>query len=238
MKKFFNLKTCFIGAFVLVEFVLYMILLFGDWQYMRFLSYGITVLCLTIAIIFISKKEQKLFQIGAFVCTLVADFFLVIKQGEHKTLAMWFFLGAQIFYACRTYYLAYYPKERLIQLFSRIIISVLVIIIACIILKSKVEFLFIISVVYYFNMLMSILFAFMHFKEDLSVKLLAIGLMLFACCDISIGFDFMIDIFALTKGNFIYDIMHSGVHFVNLFYPPSQVLLAISSGMVKTNKKI
>ena len=133
--------------------------------------------------------------------------------------------------------MAFYPKERLLQLGIRILITIVAIIIACIILKDKVEPLYIISVAYYFNMLISIAFSLAHFKESLSVKLFTIGLILFSLCDISIGLTFVVDIFNLTESNFVCKILNLPINYVNLFYPISQIVIACSFMVKDLTKK-
>ena len=140
---------------------------------------------------------------------------------------MCFFLVVQIFYACRVYYLAYYPRERLIQLGVRFFSSIIAIILCFIVLKEKVQALFVISVVYYLNMILSIVFLGLHFREGLWIKILMIGLISFSLCDVSIGLGFVVDIFNLSNNNIICKILNFPINYVNVFYPLSQIIIAV-----------
>lgn len=235
MKKL-TYKQIVLFAFIALQLVLYFVLNFAKLNNSHYLSYGIVCLCLVFAIVYIFLDCHSYFAILAFIFTLIADYFLVLKGGEHKTLAMCFFMCAQIMYGAIVYLYAPYPKERIAQILTRIIISIIAIILAFIILKDKVQTLFIISVVYYFNMLISIVFAFYHFKKDLAIKLLAIGLVLFSLCDISIGLTFLVDIFSLGQNNIICKILNLPINYVNIFYPISQIVIACSVMIKKLNK--
>ena len=232
-----KVKQILLLAFIIVQTLAYLFLNFAKLDKLHYLSYGIVCLCLVFVILFASKNLNSTFMILAFIFTLIADYFLVLRGGKNKTLAMCFFMLAQIFYACVVYFLAFYPKERLLQLGTRIIVTIVSIIVASIILKDRVEPLYIISVAYYFNMLISIAFSLIHFKEGLSVKLFAIGLILFSLCDISIGLTVVVDIFNLTESNFICKILNLPINYVNLFYPISQIVIACSF-MEKDLKKV
>ena len=233
MKKdtLLNCKRISLFAFIAVEFALWMLILFADFggMLMRCISYGSVVLCFAYSLFYLEGKKDSLLQSGALLFTAVADFFLILLGGQHKTLAMCAFLCAQIFYAARIYLLASSEAEKKLQLILRLCTSTLGALLVLLVLREGAEALFVISVVYYVNLILSMCFAFAHCKEGLGVLLLAIGLLCFALCDISIGFDFLVDIFSLEEGNFIYTVVSLPISFVNVFYPPSQTLLCISA---------
>ncbi len=215
-------------TFIFIQFTAWMTLIFAQGSWLHYLSYGSVVLCFIYAMVCSYTEKDSVFQLGACFFTAIADFFLILLKGEQKTLAMCAFLIAQGFYACRTFLLAEEVREKKLQITLRAVFSVIGGAAVGIVLQEKAEALFVISVVYYVNLILSMVFAFMHFHKSLSAKLLAIGLLCFALCDISIGFDFLIDIFSLSEGNFIYFIAHLPVSFVTIFYPPSQALLCLS----------
>ena len=130
-------KKTMLWAFIILQLTAYAFLNFATISFLHYLSYSITILCFIFALIYLSKHSQKYFQIGAFIFTLLADFFLVVLQGKNKMLATTLFLVVQIFYACRVYYLAYYPKERLTQLGIRFFGSVLAVVLSFVVLSAS-----------------------------------------------------------------------------------------------------
>lgn len=227
-------KKTMLWAFIILQLIAYTILNCVKISFLHFLSYSITSLCFVFALIYISKHSQKYFQIGAFVFTLLADFFLIALGGKHKTLATSLFLVVQLFYACRVYYLAYYPKERLTQLGVRFIVSVLAIVLSFVMLKEKLQAFFIIFAVGYLNMIISAIFLFKHYKESLWVKLLLVGLILFLLSSAFVGVNFIATIFNFQSENVVYKISNLSIKFINIFYPLSQIIIACSV-MVKTH---
>ncbi len=214
--------------FFIVQFCLWLIQVFEWITPTRYFSYAVIVLCLLYALLLWRNEPHTLLQIGACFFTLHADYFLILLQAQQQTLAMAAFLIAQLFYACRTFLLASSKKEKIFQLLLRTVLSVGIVLAAVAVLQASVNALIILSVVYYVQLLCSLLFAFLHFKEDMHVQFLAIGLLCFALCDLSIGFEFLTDLFHLQAGNLIYELSHAPVSFVSLFYPPSQTLLCVS----------
>ena len=167
-------------------------------------------------------------QFTALLFTLFADYFLILKDGERKTLAMVFFLIAQIAYAMKTLRFASSEKERKLHTVLRLSLSIIGAAVTLLVLGKDCEALFVISVVYYINLTVSMVISFIHSRSG-EALITGIGLLLFALCDISIGFYFLIDIFSLGAGSFIYDFITSVPSFVYIFYPPSQAVLAISA---------
>ncbi len=234
MKKTFSLidKIAFV-AFCALQLYIWISLLTKSGNSMRYVSYAGVLLCFLYSFAFFYNGKQQKAQCTALFFTCIADFFLILLQGKWKTVAMLAFLCAQICYAYRVFLLASNKKEKHLQIFLRVLLTVAVLLVLFAVLKGKTRALHAISLVYYAQMLISLGFAFRHFKRNAQTKLLTIGLLLFCLCDLSIGFDFLIDIFSLSSGNFIYKVMHLPVSFVNIFYPPSQALLCISARTFK-----
>lgn len=225
-----NAKKILFIAFLVAQCIIWIVLLFANLSWYTELSYATVVFCFVFSLLFLKKGKDGVFQSIAFFFTCIADYFLVLLGGENKTLAMCAFLCAQIAYACRVYLLSKNDKEKRLQILFRVIFGVIGASAVFIVLREKTEALFVISVVYYVQLLLSMIFSFLHFKDGLSVKLLAIGLLSFALCDISIGFDFLIDIFSLGEESILYYIVYKmPVSMVALFYPPSQTLLFASA---------
>jgi uncharacterized membrane protein YhhN len=167
-------------------------------------------------------------QFAALLFTLIADYFLVLKDAERKTLAMIFFLIAQMAYAMKTLRFDTSKKEKMLHAVLRLSLSIIGAAATLLVLGEACEMLFVISVIYYVNLLISMVISFLHSRSK-EALVTGIGLLCFALCDVSIGFDFLVDIFSLTEGNFIFDFIAKAPSFVHIFYPPSQTILAISA---------
>jgi hypothetical protein len=141
---------------------------------------------------------------------------------------MVFFLIAQAAYAMKTLRFATSEREKRLHAVLRLSFSIIGAAATLLILGKDCEALFVISVVYYANLLISMVISFVHSRSK-EALITGIGLLLFALCDISIGFDFLIDIFSLGEGDLIFDFMEKSPSFVYIFYPPSQAVLAISA---------
>lgn len=220
---FFVVLAIHIAAFPVIVFGL------GErhWE----VYYGMIVLCFFTSLVFAEKKAQALLQCGALLFTCAADYFLILI-GKHRLIAMCFFLTAQLFYAARTLLLTESKRERIVNLSLRAGASAFGAALVFIVLGERAEALFVISLVYYANLLISVVFAFLHFKEN---KLLAVGLLLFSFCDLTIGLNEVIDIFSLSSEHFIYKLVHAPFALESAFYHPSQVLLSVSGRKVHKN---
>ncbi|MBQ3234773.1 MAG: hypothetical protein IJA97_01270 [Clostridia bacterium] len=221
-----KVKNAVALSFTLIMAVLWVIIVFVSGN--KYLTYASVLTCAIFALINFSKEKSVVFQILAFAFTLVADFFLMILEGSYKTVAMSTFLIAQIFYALKILLYARSKAEKRLQIVLRGTLSVIGGLAVFIVLRENTEALFVISVIYYINLILSAVFAYIHFDKGCEQKLTAIGLTLFALCDITIGFDFLIDIFSLGKTSVLYKINHLKISLVHVFYYPSQTLLSLS----------
>ena len=107
------------------------------------------------------------------------------------------------------------------------------IVITIIVLKEKTDALSLISLFYYANLIMNIVFAFMQTKKS---TIFAIGLLLFAMCDFFIGLSVMADSYLqLSAENLLYKLNDLDFNFAWLFYVPSQACIALSLLKEKTN---
>lgn len=186
--------------------------------------YFAIVLCFVTSLVLVRACKSAVFTSIALFFTVVADFFLILL-GTGKLIAMCAFTLTQIFYCFRTLSIAGSKRERLSNVAIRLVSSAIAVLAVFLVLKEDAEPLFVISLVYYANLLINIVFAFLHFKRH---PLFALGLLLFACCDALIGLSFVEEIFALPEGNFIDVLWSLPVHLESMFYQPSQVLLALS----------
>ena len=217
----------YLFAFLAVELTAWLCVLFLPVAWVHYLSYSAVALSFLFALSLVEIKADTLFAILGLFFTCIADYFLVLQKKEGDLLAMCIFLCAQICYAARTFLISKNKLEKRLQVGIRVLLSVLGALITWLILREKTGALFIVSVVYYVNLLCSLVFAFIHFKLP-RAKFMAFGLLSFACCDLSIGLHFVADVFSLPKMHFIRRILRGKKSFVDIFYPPSQALLGAS----------
>ena len=210
--------------FIILSLIPFILHLFKDDIFnMAIVNFSFIVLCFLTTILTINKNKDNLLQVGAITFTLIADYFLTLKATNH-TLAVFLFTIAQVFYFIR---ISSYcnSKEIKINIYLRIIIIFIIGLIILLFFKDYLNDLIIVTLFYYINFIINLIFAFIHYKNN---KLLALGLLLFIICDTLIGFSEMVTIFNLNEDSFLYIISNTGYNIPWLFYIPSQVLLVIS----------
>jgi hypothetical protein len=116
-------------------------------------------------------------------------------------------------------------RARRIQLLCHFVFSLLMVFATAAVLGANCDFLAMISMVYYANLALNIVFAFGCFKKN---PLLALGLLLFICCDTCVGIAMLDGYMAFSKDSLLYRMLHPGFDLVWAFYLPSQMLLALS----------
>ena len=164
----------------------------------------------------------------------MADLFLVVIHPIMQLPAMIFFSITQICYFLRLYFNSKSEKEKRIHLSIRALSSVIAIIITIIVLKEKTDAVSIISMFYYANLIVNIVFAFVQYKSS---KLFAIGLLLFLGCDTLVGINALVTQY-ITSPNAqeICNAIFGSLNWAWIFYVPSQAMLALS--LTKFEKKI
>lgn len=171
------------------------------------------------------KKYNKFIILGLFT-TVCADIFLVVLEPMKQNLAMCFFSITQICYFIYIYVNQEKTKQRL-HIFVRSLIVIIALILTILVLKGNTDFLSLISLFYYANLIVNIIFSFIVKKINIY---LIIGLILFACCDLAIGLSIMSDSYiSLKEGSVLYFIANPGFNLAWIFYVPSQTLIALSA---------
>lgn len=227
-----GIQRIYFFAVLALQLIAYPIAVFNIGKYDDPIYFAIIFSCFITSLVFIKKNAQSLLQVGALLFTCIADCYLILGFGEELT-GVCFFLVTQLFYAARTLLLAKGKVEFILNLSIRALLSAFALLIAIGLLGDGAEPLFIVSLIYYANLLVNIAFAFVHFKEN---KLLAIGLTLFALCDTVIGLEEMVDLFVVAKESWFYILMKAPYALEGIFYCPSQVLLSVSAVHFHKNK--
>lgn len=227
------LMTIYISLFLVAEIVLFSFIEFiPSTENVYILEYvGICLCCLTGLIVFLRTKTNfNLFVSIALIFTLIADTFLVLighfdLNITFQSLAMTSFSLCQLAYLVAIQLIKKSKKELMISIAIRVILFVALEVIAAIILKSSFNYLIFISLFYLSQLVVNIVFSFLHVRTHL---LLTLGLLLFLGCDFFIGLGYLADIMQLPADHFVRSLISVNFNFAWLFYLPSQILLSLS----------
>ena len=193
----------------------------------HYFGYALVILAAVFCAVFHSDTKEYKFTQSALIFTVISDFFLLILD-DYYSVGMVFFLIAQSFYAMRVFSEMGRGKILKIHLTVRAIISITALILPFLILGGSVDFLSVISLLYYATLIVSTAFAFIGIKSKPKMRILAAGLLLFCFCDIFVGLSNLSSYFEIEKSSVIYKLISGDVNMAWVFYTPSQALLAIS----------
>lgn len=189
------------------------------------LRYTAVVLACLFFVLFAEKSLSFLFTMIALVCTVGADYFLVYSEEMQQLPAMLFFSVTQIAYFLRLYFEDKSQVRRLVHLICRVVLSIIAVGATFAVLGNGADSVAVVSMFYYANLVLNIIFAFIAFKKS---RAFAIGLLLFALCDTVIGLSLINTYLPISEGSFIFKLIYPGFDLAWAFYLPSQALLSIS----------
>lgn len=222
-----NKKTLIasLSVFIAVEAILGYLLQTANGELIPYFCFSSVVLACLFCTAFAEKSKAYLLTQLALVCTVCADFFLLITPVREQFIAMIFFSITQLAYFIRLYVYDENKTRKVWHISIRAFLSLLAITMTLVVLGESADAVAIISMFYYANLIANIIFAFAQFRQN---QIFAIGLLLFAMCDALIGFAFLDEYMAISPDSVIYKIIHPGFDLAWAFYLPSQVLLSIS----------
>ena len=216
-----NYDRVLTAMFLAAEGVLYYFILTAGGRMLVISEYAGIVLCLMYALLHVGKGEW-LIQAGL-LCTLGADFFLVVCSPLRQLPGMVCFLFAQGMYAL---WLHGHGGTKL-QLWLRLGIAAAAMLATLLVLRENTDALALVSLCYYANLTVNLGISFTRFRER---RLLSIGFVLFLLCDTVIGLQMANGVyFPIPEGSVIDRILSLDINLAWLFYLPSQVLIALSS---------
>lgn len=207
--------------FLISEFILFVLIFTLKGKASTIVSFLSIINPFLYSLSFNKSKEVVMTNIALFF-TVISDLFLVIIEPTYKDIAMISFNIVQICYFLRLLLLS---NNKIRDLIIRIALIVFVVIITILVLKDKTDFLSIISMIYYINLILNLVYSFINFKVS---PLFAIGLLLFICCDTLIGFDNLSGYLSINESSFIYKLNHLNFNLAWVFYVPSQTLISLS----------
>lgn len=214
---------------LLSELIIYIIFLFfSKGRITSYLQYASLVI-LFLWLISKKNKDDDTYLVGlAFVFTLIADYFLVIMNGQ-KELALVSFIITQIIYAYRLY--RFDSSKKVVNISIRLFLMLVLTSLAYIITKDKFDLLIFLTMIYFANLITNFIITFVCKNIN---WYFAIGLFFFICCDIVVGLNNISDYISISSGSIIYDIISAPIDYTWAFYLPSQILIAFSIKQKRT----
>ena len=176
--------------------------------------------------LFREKASDYLFTQLGLIGTLGADFFLVLLPHQERLPGMIFFSAVQIFYFLRLYTADTNKTRKKVNLILRTVLSVLIVAVTLIVLGPGADPVAVISMFYYVNLLLNVIFAFLDFENT---GVFALGLLCFIISDTVIGFrnlDMYVGSQPLVE-EVVEHIKRSKIDLIYGFYLPSQALIAM-----------
>jgi uncharacterized membrane protein YhhN len=219
-----KLKKILFPIFCLIETTLFFIILFAPLSFLvgNILRFSTVATAMVFGWIFLEQKPYFVI-CAALTFTCIADFLLEIVQPPERSMATTCFLVAQFIYASYICSFAFNAAETIAHLSIRAVITIVAGVIVFKVLKDKADYLSLVSVVYFANLVLNIVFSFIHIKDH---PLAAIGFLLFALCDLNVGLSVGVATGYIDIRGPLYDFLFgSRLDFIWLCYIPSQTLL-------------
>ena len=217
-----NLTIISIVIFCILETIIGLIIQLGDSAHRNVWCYISVVMAFLFALSTYRRDKTWLYTTLALMLTLVADYFLVLRVPQHQLLGVIAFVFVQLTYAIRLYYMQP-ATQRKLHLILRSALTILAIIIPALVLGEGVDLLSVVSVIYYANLLLNIVYALV-----LRDWIYAIGMILFCGCDTVIGLRAIAGGYLPIDNSILLSIIYPGFDLVWAFYVPSQALIALS----------
>lgn len=188
-------------------------------------QYTSVALACAFCLIFAEKSRSYVFTQLALIFTLGADYFLVYHTTPIQLEGMICFCFAQAAYFLRIYFEDENMLRRRVHIILRALLSLGAMLGTYIVLGKASDPVAIISVFYYANLILNLIFSFISFKK---APIMAIGFLCFLLCDTFIGLANIGPYLTLPEGSLLEKILNPGFDPSWAFYVPSQALLAMS----------
>ncbi len=218
-----QILTALLLLFVITEAVLYVLIQTVPQRNFATPAYLSVILVFLFSFAcYLSPRDRYSYLVNlALVFTLGADFCLVMTTPAEELFGVVVFIGAQL-----SYFLYILIRERGRLFWAHIAVRASVTAFAALLphllLGSSADVLSVVSVIYYSELILNVIFSLFH-RE---LRLFSAGLILFSLCDLSIGLENLSDYFSV--GGVISAIKNADVNIAWLFYLPSQVLISAS----------
>lgn len=228
-----SLRTAVVALFVAVEATLGVLLQTLPGRAADACRFGAIILCCSFCLLFIRNSHAYILTQLALLCTVGADYFLVWSQPRVQLPAMLFFLVAQSAYAVRLHLSDSSLPRRRAQGWSIFALAAIVPLLTGLVLGANTDALAVVSMLYYSVLVINVIFAAIRVRSN---PLLAIGLVLFLCCDTVIGLVMMDAYLPIPSDALLYRVIHPGFDLAWACYLPSQVLITLSLLVEKAHR--
>lgn len=210
-----------VSIFVILQVFNY---LMREVAYTLFTYIFIITSCLFCMLLSDGSKSYRYTQI-ALIATVGADFFLVFLPFQLKVPGVLCFCVTQFSYFMRIWSEDENGIRKKVHLILRVAISVFGLIITILVLGIRLDVLSLISVLYYANLILNLIFSYLQFNK---MRILAIALSLFIVSDTLLGFDNLSSYLLIPRGSVIYLITRVGGGFVMPLYLAAHILIPLS----------
>lgn len=214
--------------FLLIELVLCILvqLIGGAW-----LSFFAIALAFLYVLLNRGRALSYYFSLLALFFTVLADICLVLLSPRQQLFGMIFFFITQLFYFALILSLEREERVNRVHSVVRIVSLGIISVVTALTLGEKIDALSLISMLYYTNLVVSVVFAFILTRGGGKATrfLLPIGLLFFAICDLFVGFGEIAPYFTVTEGTLAHFLANPPFNIAWLFYIPSQTILAVNS---------
>ena len=220
-----TMRAVALSLFVAVEATLGVLLQTVPGRAADACRFGSVILCCLFCLLFMQRSYAYLLTQLGLVCTVGADYFLVWSQPMVQLPAMLFFLVAQSAYAARLHLSDPSLPRRRVQVGTILALGAVVLVVTRLVLGANTDALAVVSMLYYTVLVLNVVFAAMRARSN---PFLAVGLVLFLCCDTVIGLDMMDAYLPIPSDALLYRVIHPGFDLAWACYLPSQVLITLS----------
>lgn len=209
--------------FIIVEAVIYAAFVFADFSGKEStqIKYCGIALCFIYAVLSCRNGKDYVFLCVAFVFTLVADWFLLVKNSDY-VFGVAAFIVAQTVYLLRLISFGVNVKRTIIV---RLVVTISAI--SVLFVADLADWLTVLVAIYFVALVTNCVDSYTLFKYGAKNKLFAIGLTLFILCDVSVGLNNFSSYFNVSAIN---RLIKAATYLMWIFYLPSQVLIALSGG--------
>ncbi len=221
-----NIITVLSACFITAEAILCILIQTVGGRANAYLSFGAILLACAFVFVFFDKGIDFALSAEALIFTVIADFFLVLLEPRQQLFGMIAFLIVQACYFGKIMLLSDSRVKNTVHFAVRGGVSIIVVAVTVFVLNDACDALAVISMLYFANLVLNVIFAFIEARAN---SLLPAGLLLFMLCDIFVGLSMLDGYLTVTEGSFIYKLAHPGFNAAWLFYVPAQTLLALAA---------
>ena len=220
-----SLRTAVVALFVAIEATLGVLLQTLPGRAADACRFSSIILCCLFCLLFMRRSHAYILTQSALLCTVGADYFLVWSQPRVHLPAMLFFLVAQSAYAARLHLSESSLPRRRAQSWLIFTSAAIVLVATRLVLGDNTDALAMVSMLYYTVLVLNVIFSTIRVRKN---PLLAIGLVLFLCCDTVIGLNMAKTYLPIPSDALLYRVINPGFDLAWACYLPSQVLITLS----------